>query len=112
MGNIYFEQKKYPLAIKMYNMAFDSVFQGNKEMKLKIKKNIALSYIRLGMFGRAIEVYEDIMNDTPEFDIAFNLILCIYALGDKMKMKSWFERMLMIDLPGTEEEETEEILQL
>ncbi len=23
MGNIYFEQKKYPLAIKMYNMAYD-----------------------------------------------------------------------------------------
>ena len=52
------------------------------------------------------------MNDTAEFEVAFNLIVCIYALGDTTKMKSWFERMLMIDLPGSEEEETEEILQL
>ena len=81
-------------------------------MKLKIKKNIALCYLKLGAYGRAIETYEDIMNDTAEFDIAFNLIVCIYALGDATKMKSWFERMLMIDLPGSEEEETEEILML
>jgi intraflagellar transport protein 88 len=112
MGNIYFEQGKFPLAIKMYNMALDSTAQTNKEMKLKIKRNIAIAYVKLGMFGRAIEVYEDVMNDTPDFDVGFNLILCIYALGDKVKMKTWFERMLMIDLPGAEEEETEEILQL
>jgi intraflagellar transport protein 88 len=112
MGNIYFEQKKYPLAIKMYNMALDSTMPQNKEMRLKIKKNIGLCYLKLGAYGRAIETYEDIMNDTAEFDVAFNLIVCIYALGDKTKMKSWFERMLMIDLPGSEEEETEEILAL
>lgn len=112
MGNIYFEQKKYPLAVKMYNMALDSTMPQNKEMRLKIKKNIGLCYLKLGAYGRAIETYEDIMNDTAEFDIAFNLIVCIYALGDPTKMKSWFERMLMIDLPGSEEEETEEILML
>lgn len=110
MGNIYYEQKKYPLAIKMYNMAMDATTAQNKEMKLKIKANIGMSYVKLGMFGNAIEVYEDIMNDTPEFEVAFNLLICVYALGDKEKMKSWFERMLMIDLPGSEEEETEEIL--
>jgi len=42
MGNIYFEQKKYPLAIKMYNMAWDSAMPQNKEMRMKIKKNIGL----------------------------------------------------------------------
>ena len=112
MGNIYYEQKKYPLAIKMYTMALDSSIPQNKEMKLKIKKNIALCYLRLGAYGRAIETYEDIMNESAEFEIAYNLIICIYALGDTTKMKSWFERMLMIDLPGSEEEETEEILML
>lgn len=112
MGNIYFEQKKYPLAIKMYNMAFDSTGMENKDMKMKIKRNIALAYVRLGAFGKAIEAYEDIINDSPDFDITFNLITCVYALGDKTKMKSYFERMLMIDLPGAEEEETEEILSM
>jgi intraflagellar transport protein 88 len=52
-------------------------------MKMKIKRNIAMTYVKLGMFGRGIEVFEDIMNDSPDFDVAFNLILCIYALGDK-----------------------------
>lgn len=112
MGNIYFEQKKFPMAIKMYNMAFDGTLQENKEMKLKIKKNIAIAYIKLGAFGKAIEAYEDIINDQPDFETCFNLIICVFALGDKMKMKSYIERMLMIDLPGAEEEETEEILQM
>jgi tetratricopeptide (TPR) repeat protein len=96
----------------MYNMALDSTLQTNKEMKMKIKRNIGLTYVKLGMFGRSIEVLEDIMNEAPDFDVAFNLILCIFALGDQMKMKTWFERMLMIDLPGTEDEETKEILEL
>lgn len=46
MGNIYFEQKKFDQAIKMYNMALDSTMQQNKEMKLKIKKNVALAYVK------------------------------------------------------------------
>ncbi len=79
---------------------------------MKIKKNIALCYVKLGAFGKAIEAYEDIINDSPEFEICFNLLVCVYALGDKIKMKSYFEKMLMIDLPGAEEEETEEILQM
>jgi len=112
MGNIYFEEKKFDQAVKMYNMAMDSCTAQNKEMKLKIKKNVGLAYIKLKKFGKAIEVYEDIMNDTPEYDIGFNLIVCLYALGQKDKMRTWFERLLMMDIPGQEEEEQEELMQL
>ena len=52
------------------------------------------------------------MNDNPEFDVGFNLIVCLYALGDKEKMRTWFERLLLIDIPGVDEEEQEELLQL
>jgi intraflagellar transport protein 88 len=45
------------------------------------------------------------MNDTPDFDVGFNLIVCLYALGEKDKMRTWFERLLMIDIPGIDEEE-------
>lgn len=96
----------------MYNMAIDSTMQTNKDMKLKIKKNVALAYVKQKKFGKAIEVYEDVMNDTPDFDIGFHLIVCLYALGEKDKMRTWFERLLMIDIPGIEEEEQEELLQL
>ena len=112
MGNIYFEQKKYDMAIKNYNMAIDSTTQQNKEMKLKIKKNVGLALVKQKRFGKAIEMYEDIMNDTPDFDVGFNLIVCLYALGDKEKMRTWFERLLLIDIPGVDEEEQEELMQL
>lgn len=112
MGNIFFEQKKWDQAIKMYNMAIDSTAQQNKEMKLKIKKNVGLALIKQKRFGKAIEMYEDIMNETPEFDVGFNLIVCLYALGEKDKMRTWFERLLMIDIPGVDEEEQEELMQM
>ena len=112
MGNIYFERKKYDMAIKNYNMAIDSTTQQNKEMKLKIKKNVGLALVKQKRFGKAIEMYEDIMNETPDFDVGFNLIVCLYALGDKDKMRTWFERLLLIDIPGVDEEEQEELLQL
>lgn len=112
MGNIYFEQKKYDMAIKNYNMAIDSTTQQNKEMKLKIKKNVGLALVRQKRFGKAIEIYEDIMNDAPDFDVGFNLIVCLYALGERDKMRTWFERLLMIDIPGADEEEQEELMQL
>ena len=74
-------------------------------MKLKIKKNVASAYLKMKNFGKAIEIYEDVMNDTPDFDVGFNLIVCLYALDDKDKMRTWFERLLMIDIPGLDEEE-------
>jgi intraflagellar transport protein 88 len=46
MGNIFFEQKKYDQAIKMYNMALDSTPSHNTEMKLKIKKNVGLALVK------------------------------------------------------------------
>ena len=86
-------------------MAIDSTAQQNKEMKLKIKKNVGPALIKQKRFGKAIEMYEDIMNDTPDFDVGSNLIVCLCALGEKEKMRTWFERLLMIDIPGVEEEE-------
>lgn len=112
MGNIFFEQKKFDQAIKMYNMALDSTPSHNKEMKMKIKKNVGLALVKQKRFGKGIEVYEDIMNDTPEHDVGFNLIVCLYALGEREKMRTWFERLLLIDIPGVEEEEQEELLEL
>jgi intraflagellar transport protein 88 len=96
----------------MYNMALDSTTLQNKEMKLKIKRNVALALVKQKRFGKAIEVYEDIMNDLPDFDVGFNLIVCLYALGEKEKMRTMFERLLMIPIPGSDEEEQEELMQM
>ena len=47
MGNIYFEQQKYPNAIKMYRMALDQIPTSGKEMRFKIMRNIAHAFVRM-----------------------------------------------------------------
>jgi len=48
MGNIYFSQRQYPIAIKMYRMALDTVPSVNKLMRIKILKNIGHAFVKLG----------------------------------------------------------------
>jgi len=49
------------------------------------------------------------MKGAPAFQDAFNLMLCLYALGDKVRMKDCFSSMLAIEIPGFTEEEEEEM---
>ena len=100
MGNIYFSQKKYSIAIKMYRMALDMINIASKEMRFRILENIASCFVKLGQFHEAISSFESIMKGNPNFRTAFNLMLCYYALGEKLKMKELFNLMLNIDLPG------------
>lgn len=110
MGNIYFIQKKYMVAIKMYRMALDLIPKSSKEMRSKIKKNIGHAFVKLGNFQDAIDTYESILQESPDFATAFNLILCLYAIGDKDRLKRYFTLMLNIELPGLEEELDEELI--
>jgi len=109
MGNIYFIQKKYLVAIKMYRMALDLIPKSSKEMRAKIRKNIGIAFVKLGNFQEAIETYESILQESPDFPTAFNLLLCLYAIGDKDRLKRYFTVMVNIELPGLEEELDEEL---
>ena len=51
MGNIYFEQKRYAMAIKMYHMALDSTSFPNTQMRMRMKKNVGLALVKLRRFG-------------------------------------------------------------
>lgn len=52
------------------------------------------------------------MEEVPDFQAAFNLILCLYALGDIERMKACYVNMLNIEIPGLfEEEEGEEYME-
>ncbi|GFH15489.1 uncharacterized protein HaLaN_11725, partial [Haematococcus lacustris] len=55
MGNIYFEQKKYTNAIKMYRMALDQIPATSKEVRFKIMRNIGLAFVRLGQYQDALQ---------------------------------------------------------
>ena len=86
-------------------MALDIIPASSKEMRLKIIKNIGIAFVRLGQFHEAISSFETIMKGGSDFQTAFNLILCLYALGDVEKIKQCFIAMLNIEIPGINNDE-------
>lgn len=67
MGNIYYSQKKYTLAIKMYRMALDIIPATSKQMRFNIIKNIGHAFVKLGRFNEAIQSYDNVMKGCPDF---------------------------------------------
>lgn len=104
MGNIYFEQRKFPTAIKMYRMALDQVPNTGRELRARIIRNIGVAFVRLGQFQDAIASFEQIMDASTDVQAGFNLFLCYYALGEAEKMRGTFVRLLAIRAHGAEPE--------
>lgn len=108
MGNIYYRQKKYPAALKMYRMAVDQIGNISKEIKYanfcrffqsfryKILRNIGNCLLRSGQFPEAIVHFESIMENNPDPHSGLNLIICYYALGDTEKMKKSYSQLLSV----------------
>lgn len=109
MGNIYYEQQQYQQAIKMYRMALDQIPATGKELRYRVFRNIGNSFVKLGQFQDAIESYESVMTGSPDIHTAFNLLLCLYAKGDKEKMKKHFMKMLTIPIPGMTDDDVEKV---
>ena len=109
MGNIYYEQKKYMYAIKMYKNALDAIPTTGKELRFKITRNMANAYVKTGQYQDAINHYESIMKDAPDMQTGFNLLLCYYILRDKDRIKRQFLKLLQIRPEGgTDEDDDEE----
>ena len=105
MGNIYYEQKKYSAAIKMYRMALDQIPNTGREIRYKIMRNIGNSFVRLGQFQDAIASFEQIMDGSPDLQTGFNLVLCHYAAGEKERMRKAFSQLLSVRELGMEDED-------
>lgn len=109
MGNIYYEQKKYPQAIKMYRMALDQIPTSGKELRFRILRNIGNAFVKMGQFQDAAENFESVMQSSPDTQTGFNLMLCYFARGDRDKMKRHFVKMMTIPIPGLTEDEEEKV---
>lgn len=48
------------------------------------------------------------MKGTPDHKTAYNLIICLYATGDKLRMKDCFTSMIKNPVEDEEEAEQEE----
>ncbi|ORY40383.1 TPR-like protein [Rhizoclosmatium globosum] len=103
MGNIYFEQQKYSQAVKMYRMALDQIPNTNRDIRLKIMRNIGAAFVKMGQFQDAITSFESIMEISPDHHTGFNLILCYFALGDRERMKKGFQKIVSIKIPSVEQ---------
>jgi len=75
MGNIYFGQKKYVQAVKMYRMALDQIPTTEKEIRFRIMRNIGNAFVQLGQFQDGIQSYENVMEGSPDFQTGFNLVV-------------------------------------
>jgi intraflagellar transport protein 88 len=49
-------------------------------------------------------IYEEVMEKDPDFETAFNLMLCYYTKGEKEKMKHNFCEMLGIEVLADEDD--------
>lgn len=108
MGNIYAEQKKFLLAIKMYRMALEEIPEAGKELRFKIMRNIGNAFVKMGQYKDAITSYESVMDGNPDILTGFNLLLCYFALGEVDKMKRTFSKLLTIKgIGGDDEDENE-----
>lgn len=99
MGNMYYQQRKFPMAVKMYRMAIDQVPTTHKSMRGKLKRNIASCFVQLGQYQDAIDNYEDAMLVSADVQTAFNLMVCLFAKGDKDKMRRHFSKMMTMPVP-------------
>uniref|UniRef100_A0A8C7XBL1 Intraflagellar transport 88 homolog n=1 Tax=Oryzias sinensis TaxID=183150 RepID=A0A8C7XBL1_9TELE len=104
MGNIYFQQKNYPKAIKFYRMALDQISNAHKEMRIKIMQNIGVVFLRMGQYSDAITSFEHIMRESPNITTGYNLVLCNYATGDREGMKKAFQMLISVPL-GIDDED-------
>eukprot|EP01112_Ceratiomyxa_fruticulosa_P007148 TRINITY_DN1846_c0_g1_i1.p1 TRINITY_DN1846_c0_g1~~TRINITY_DN1846_c0_g1_i1.p1 ORF type:complete len:797 (+),score=173.42 TRINITY_DN1846_c0_g1_i1:139-2529(+) len=115
MGNLYYEQKKYLMAIKMYRMALDQIPLGpdgsGKQTRCRISRNIGTAFVRMGQFSDAVSHLETVMEDSPDHRSGLNLVVCYFSLGDKEKMMRSFELLLgmrkPLDITTGEDEDLE-----
>ncbi|XP_049272467.1 LOW QUALITY PROTEIN: intraflagellar transport protein 88 homolog [Rhipicephalus sanguineus] len=101
MGDIYFYQGNYSKAIKFFRMALDQVPNTHKDMRLKIMKNIALAFVRMGHLVDAVTSLEYIMAERADFRTALHLVVCQYhlaagsaAVGGHDKVRRSFLKLL------------------
>jgi len=110
MGNIFYEQKRYSAAIKMYRMAMDQISnQSSRESRFRIMRNIGNAFVQLGQYQEAIESYEAVMSAYPNTQTGFNLLLCHHNRGNLDKMKKAFIALLAVNsTPPVESDDEEE----
>lgn len=102
MGNVYYAQKQYPSAIKMYKMALDQMRRDDKSISHKIRRNIGNAFFRMGKLRDAVKNYEEAMDAAPDYQTGFNLLVCHLAVGNVDNVKEDF--IALAEIPSDRED--------
>ncbi|KAF8060003.1 Ift88 [Scenedesmus sp. PABB004] len=98
IGNIHYDQGRFPAAIKQYRMALDALPAAARRARGALLRNIGLAFVQLGRCADAAGAFEAALDAAPDAQAAFNLLICSYALGDREGMTAAFTRLA--GLPG------------
>lgn len=108
IGNIYYEQGKYPHAVKNYRMALDQLPSASRALRFAITRNIGCAFLCQGYYNDATNNFEMIMENEPDVQTGLNLVVCYRILGNREKMKVAFSRLSRAQPPYDPEEEEED----
>lgn len=121
MGNIYFKQSRYDMAIKMFRMALDQMSNVHKNLRfnpfpssscffiqnnfrIKIMHNIAMVFIKMGQWVEAVTNLEYIMSEQACHRAGLHLVVCCRALEDTDQMKNAFNSLLSVPMNMDDED--------
>ncbi|XP_045462639.1 intraflagellar transport protein 88 homolog isoform X2 [Harmonia axyridis] len=104
MGNIYFKQGRYDMAIKMFRMALDQMSNVHKNLRIKIMHNIAMVFIKMGQWIEAVTNLEYIMSEQACHRAGLHLVVCCRALEDTDQMKNAFNSLLSVPMNMDDED--------
>lgn len=94
VGCLYYTEGKYQKAVKFFRMALDQMPAEQHEYRMKITRNIAFCFVKMGKYLDALASFDYILKEKPLAINAFRLLVCNYAIKDTANMRTSFLKLL------------------
>lgn len=93
LGNVYFQQKRFPQAVSMYHKALtlDPDYA-------KARNNLGSAYIQLAMYDKAIEELQRALRSDGNSSLAYYNLACVYArTGDSATAVQYLQQAIALE---------------
>lgn len=94
IGCIYYAEGKFQKAVKFFRMALDQTSSEHQDFRMKITRNLAFCFVKMGKYLDALNLFDYILTEKPLCIDAFRLLVCNYAIKDMTGMKTSFLKLL------------------
>ncbi|KAL0224471.1 hypothetical protein P9112_003861 [Eukaryota sp. TZLM1-RC] len=96
IGNIYYKQEDFEMAVRCYRMALDQVSSLCKSVRLHIMRTIGITFIKMNRWSDAVEAFDSVLDEGIDVSACYNLCVCHYALGNFDLLKESFIKLITI----------------